>query len=86
MKLASFLVNDQERFGFVYEYAQNNETYIIEPGLAEQVIYEFSVSKTSGYQFSVPCFLEKKPWPVTMKAFLELEEEGMLAFINWKRL
>lgn len=77
MKLASFLVDGQERFGFSLLHPVTGDELLVEPGKAEADILHFAVSKTSGYQFSVPRFLSAGQWPLTMKEFLELGEEGM---------
>ncbi|MBD2844156.1 fumarylacetoacetate hydrolase family protein [Paenibacillus sp. IB182496] len=77
MKLASFLVDGQERFGFSLLHPVTGEELLVEPGKAEADIIHYAVSKTSGYQFSVPRFLSPKPWPLTMQGFLELGEGGM---------
>ncbi|OAS18734.1 fumarylacetoacetate hydrolase family protein [Paenibacillus oryzisoli] len=77
MKLASFLVDGQERFGFLLLHPVTGDELLIEPGKAEADIIHFAVAKTSGYQFSMPRFLSPKQWPLTMKEFLELGEEGM---------
>lgn len=77
MKLASFVVDGQERFGFLLLHPVTGDELLVEPGKAEADIIHYAVSKTSGYQFSVPRFLSPKPWPLTMHGFLELGEEGM---------
>ncbi|MDG0808205.1 hypothetical protein [Cohnella rhizosphaerae] len=75
MKLASFLVDGQERFGFLMLHPITGDELLVEPGKAETDMIHFAVAKTSGYQFSVPRFLSPEA--------LAFDDEGVSG--AWRR-
>lgn len=78
MRLATFLHDGAERWGFVVGDPGSDQERVVEPALAETAILA-TVSNTSGYSANRPGFLGTDGWPATLVEFLELGEEGMAA-------
>ncbi|MFK4804565.1 fumarylacetoacetate hydrolase family protein [Microbacterium sp. ZW CA_36] len=82
MKLATFLHENSEQWGFVWADPVTAELRIVEPGLAEAALAG-SGGGTSGYAASRPSFLGT--WPGTLAEFLALGDEGMAVLDRLER-
>lgn len=82
MKLATFLHEDSERWGFVMPDPVTSAPRIVEPGRAEAALAT-SGGATSGYAASRPSFLGD--WPRTLADFLALGDEGMAVLSRLER-
>lgn len=77
MKLVTFEKDDRENFGFIIEFPQSDAVWVIEPGKAEAMIRAYAVSKTSGYQFSIPEFSADFSWPAQLVEFLQMGDKAI---------
>lgn len=77
MRLATFLHDGVERWGFVVRDPETGEECLVDPGLAEAELASSAIG-TSGYAASRPHFLGDT-WPTTLVDFLRLGDEAMLA-------
>ncbi|MCA9838191.1 MAG: fumarylacetoacetate hydrolase family protein [Trueperaceae bacterium] len=77
MKLATFVVKEQERFGLVIRHPKTAEDWIFDPELAEAKLRLYSSKFTSPLVNQEPSFLAT--WPKELVHFLELGEKGMAA-------
>lgn len=78
VKLATFLHDGSERWGFVTSDPLTEELRIVEPERAEAALAVCG-GATSGYAASRPSFLGR--WPDTLAAFVALGDEG-IAVLN----
>ncbi|QHY98854.1 Ureidoglycolate lyase [Streptomyces sp. S4.7] len=77
MRLASYLFEGTERWGFVIE-PSDGTAWVIEPGRAETFLTNYASIPSSGYVATRPRFLGDA-WPDTLVDFLTLEDAGMAA-------
>jgi 2-keto-4-pentenoate hydratase/2-oxohepta-3-ene-1,7-dioic acid hydratase in catechol pathway len=77
MKLATFVADRKERFGMVLIHPATAEPWIFEPGASERLLQLYAAAPTSPYAASPPRFLESRPWPDSLAAFLALGNPGM---------
>lgn len=78
MRLASFLVDGAELWGFVVDESATGKTWVVEPARAEAFIVRYAAIPSSGLAAARPRFLGGE-WPATLSAFLALEDAGMAA-------
>lgn len=86
MKLATFVADGQERFGIVLTHPATGQPWVFDPEETEQRLYRYASSGTTGYFVNRPRFLETRPWPRELAAFLALGEPGMTAARRLKEL
>jgi 2-keto-4-pentenoate hydratase/2-oxohepta-3-ene-1,7-dioic acid hydratase in catechol pathway len=79
MKLATFIAQNQERFGLILTHPVTGETWVFDPQMSEERLYYYASQPTSPFLNSRPHFLENKPWPKQLAEFLALGDEGMHA-------
>ncbi|MEO3848368.1 fumarylacetoacetate hydrolase family protein [Streptomyces sp. B8F3] len=77
MRLASYLFEGTERWGFVIEPTPGTP-WVLEPGRAEEFLTAYASIPSSGLVAARPRFLGDA-WPGTLTGFLALEEPGMAA-------
>lgn len=75
MKLATFLHEDDERWGFVMRLPGSGEERLVEPARAEAALAA-SIIGTSGYSASRPTF-RGGDWPGELAGFLALGDTGL---------
>ncbi|WP_162605727.1 fumarylacetoacetate hydrolase family protein [Jiangella aurantiaca] len=78
MRLASYLVDGAERWGFVVDEPATGRVWVVEPAQAEAFVVRYASIPSSGLVASRPRFLGDD-WPATLVEFLALEDEGMAA-------
>ncbi|TDE14242.1 fumarylacetoacetate hydrolase family protein [Jiangella asiatica] len=78
MRLASYLVDGAERWGFVVDEPATEQVWVVEPARAEAHLVRYASIPSSGVVASRPRFLGDD-WPATLVEFLALEGEGMAA-------
>ncbi|TDC54606.1 hypothetical protein E1212_02355 [Jiangella ureilytica] len=78
MRLASFLAEGVERWGFVIDEPATGQTWVVEPARAEAFLVRYASIPSSGLVASRPRFLGND-WPATLVEFLALEDDGMAA-------
>ncbi|MFQ9680664.1 MAG: fumarylacetoacetate hydrolase family protein [Ruthenibacterium lactatiformans] len=77
MKLATFEVNGEEKWGFLAVNPRTEQECIVVPHDVEAVIPALC-RYTSYFELSKPCFIgEGKEWPKDLQGFLEMGEPGM---------
>ncbi len=79
MKLATFVAQDQERFGLILPHPATGELWVFDPQVSEDRLHFYASRQTSPFLNSRPRFLEKQPWPKQLTDFLTLGEDGMNA-------
>lgn len=77
MRLASYLYEGTERWGFVIE-PSGGTAWVVEPGRAEAFLTTYASIPSSGLVATRPRFLQDA-WPATLADFLALEDAGMEA-------
>ncbi|RII17872.1 Ureidoglycolate lyase [Streptomyces sp. YIM 130001] len=75
MRLASYLFEGTERWGFVVE-PSDGTAWVIEPGRAEAFLTTYASIPSSGIVATRPRFLGDA-WPGTLTEFLALEDTGL---------
>lgn len=78
MRLASYLADGVERWGFVIDEPTTGQTWVVEPARAEAFLVRYASIPSSGMVASRPRFLGDD-WPATLVEFLALEDDGMAA-------
>ncbi|PZF84760.1 fumarylacetoacetate hydrolase family protein [Jiangella anatolica] len=78
MRLASYLLDGAERWGFVVDEPATGQVWVVEPARAEAFVGRYASIPSSGLVASRPRFLGDD-WPATLAEFLALEDEGMTA-------
>ncbi len=63
MKLATFVAQDQERFGLILPHPATGELWVFDPQVSEDRLHFYASRQTSPFLNSRPRFLEKQPWP-----------------------
>ncbi|WP_298331386.1 fumarylacetoacetate hydrolase family protein [Haloactinopolyspora sp.] len=76
MRLASFVADGGERWGFVLDEPGTGTAWVLEPGRAEAFLAAYASIPSSGLIATRPRFLGE-PWPGTLTEFLALGDEGM---------
>ena len=79
MKFATFVAQEIERFGIVITHPITGETWVFDPEETERRLHLYASRRTSPYNVSRPVFLEERPWPQELSAFLCLGDDGMSA-------
>lgn len=78
MRLASYLADGVERWGFVVDEPATGRTWVVEPARADAFLARYASIPSSGLVASRPRFLGDD-WPATLVEFLALEDDGMTA-------
>lgn len=78
MRLASFVVEGTERWGFVLDEPATGSAWVLEPARAEAFLTAYASIPSSGLVATRPRFLGDE-WPATLAGFLAIEDEGMAA-------
>ncbi|SDT47591.1 fumarylacetoacetate hydrolase family protein [Jiangella sp. DSM 45060] len=78
MRLASYLADGVERWGFVVDEPTTGQAWVVEPARAEAFLARYASIPSSGLVASRPRF-RGDDWPATLVEFLALEDEGMAA-------
>ncbi len=78
MRLASYLVDGAERWGFVVDEPATGRAWVVEPARAEAFLVRYASIPSSGVVASRPWF-RGDDWPATLVEFLALEDDGMAA-------
>lgn len=86
MKLATFEVNGEEKWGFLAVNPRTEQECIVVPHDVEAVIPALC-RYTSYFELSKPCFIgEGKEWPKDLQGFLEMGEPAWNCFARWSAL
>ncbi len=79
MKLATFVAQGTEHFGIVLTHPATGEVWVFDPEETEQRLQLYASRLTSPYRANRPRFLEERPWPRELSAFLRLGDAGLSA-------
>jgi 2-keto-4-pentenoate hydratase/2-oxohepta-3-ene-1,7-dioic acid hydratase in catechol pathway len=79
MKLATYILQDVEKFGLVLPHPATGELWVFDPEQVETLLTRYANHATSPYRVSQPRFLASRPWPQDMISFLGLGDAGMSA-------
>lgn len=84
MRLATFLVGDEEKWGFVLPDPFDGRDWVLEPERVQKALAVQTSVRTSGYAASRPSFYAGE-WPTTLAGFLSTGESGMSALFSMER-
>ena len=77
MKLATALINQEEKWGIVLAHPQRNEDWLFFPAACERIFQRCAAHATNGMNGCLQSFAPTGDWPDSLEGFLALEERGM---------
>lgn len=77
MKLATYMYEGMENWGFVLTNPQDGKEWIYNPGKVQAILRKVAANHTHASYASLPDFIRLSQWPDSLQGFLELEEKGM---------